>query len=209
MTGNQQSIDVDKPEFWEHCYQQRITPWDQGTFAPPLKTFLDSPYKLPPGKFAVLGCGTGHDSMLLLSYGFEVTGIDFAPSAIQATFQKFQQTGLVGTKAFLLQRNIFDLYEYSGYFDYVLEHTCFCAIHPEDRRRYVYAARDLLKPQGKLLALWWVGERQGGGLPFAITKNELFDLFDPEFSIDISYDPQDSFPNDMGKELITLMTKRT
>ncbi len=199
---------VDKPEFWERCYQQGMTPWDYGSFAPPLKTFLDSPYRMPPGKIAVVGCGTGHDCMLFLQYGYEVTGIDFAPSAIQTTYQKFQSTGLAGTKAYLLQKSIFEIPEYNNYFDYVLEHTCFCSLHPQDRRRYVFAVRDILKPRGKLLGLWYVGEHQGAGLPFTISKNDLFDLFDRDFSIDISYDPQDSFPSEKDKELITLMTRR-
>lgn len=199
---------VDKPDFWERFYKQGMMPWDFGTFAPPLKTFLDSPYRMPPGKVAVLGCGLGHDCMLMLKYGYEVTGIDFAPSAILATYEKIQPTGLAGKRAFLLQKCIFDLGDYTNYFDYILEHNCFCALHLYDRRRYVFCVRDLLKPRGKILGLWFVGEHEGGGLPFSISKNELFDLFDEDFSIDISYDPQDSFPSEQGKELITLMTKR-
>lgn len=208
MTGAKTQYTVDDPEFWEGCYSQRMTPWDYGTHAPPLKTFLESPYKVPPGRLAVLGCGTGHDSLLFLQQGFEVTGVDFAPSAIQSTYQKFQASGLLGSKAYLLQRNIFDLFEYRGYFDYVLEHTCFCSIDPVNRRRYLFAVRDMLKPRGKLIGLWWVGERHGDGLPFSITKNELFDLFDDDFTFDIVYEPQDSFPQDQGKEVLTVMTKK-
>lgn len=207
MTGGSPEIQADDPNFWEQCYQQGITPWEYGTFAPPLKTFLDSPYRMPPGKMAVLGCGTGHDCLLMLQYGYEVTGIDFAASAIHATHQKFIQTGLAGTKAYLLHRNIFDVHEYKGYFDYVLEHNCFCSILPADRRRYFYAVRDLLKPGGKFLALWWVGERVGAGLPYSVSKNEVFDLFNGPFNLEITYDPVDSFPPEQGKEMITLFTK--
>lgn len=199
---------VDKPEFWEQFYQQGKTPWDNGASPPPLQTFLTSPYKMPPGKIAVLGCGSGHDVMLFLQHGFDVTGVDFAPSAVQQTYYKLQPTGLLGTKAFLLQRDIFQLHEYTGYFDYILEHNCFCSLHPQDRRRYLYAVRDLLKPNGKLLALWFVEDRIDGGLPFPVEKSEIFDLFDADFSIDISYEPTNSFPQDQGKELLTLMTRR-
>jgi SAM-dependent methyltransferase len=210
MTGGPDlQPNVDDPNFWEMCYQQGTTPWEYGAYAPPLKTFLDSPYRMPPGKMAVLGCGTGHDCLLMLQYGYEVTGIDFAPSAIRSTHQKFLQTGLAGTKAYLLQRDIFDLHvsEYKGYFDYVLEHTCFCSIFPANRKRYFYTVRDLLKPGGKFLALWFVGDRVGGGLPYSASKNEIFDLFNEAFSLDITYDPADSFPNDQGREMLTLMTK--
>lgn len=209
MTGQEQppTFDIDSPEFWELCYQQGKTPWEYGRHAPPLETFMKSPYRLPPGRIGVLGCGTGYDALFLAQLGYEVVGIDFAQSAINATHQKFLNAGLAGKSAYLLKRNIFDLHEYNQYFDSIFEHTCFCSLDPVHRRRYMYTTRDILKPGGKLLALWWIGEREGGGLPFSVTKDEIFDLYDGVFSFDIVYEPQDSFPADQGKELLTLMTK--
>ncbi|MEZ4537809.1 MAG: methyltransferase domain-containing protein [Cyanobacteriota/Melainabacteria group bacterium] len=209
MTGPEQTptFDIDRPEFWELCYQQGRTPWEYGRHAPPLETFMKSPYRLPPGKVAVLGCGTGHDAVYLAQMGYEVTGIDFAPTAIQSTYQKFVQARVAGKSAFLLQRDIFDLHEYTGYFDSIVEHTCFCSIDPVHRRRYMFATRDLLKKGGKFLAIWWIGERHGEGLPFSVSRDEIFELYDGVFSFDIVYEPQDSFPQDQGKELLTLMTR--
>ena len=209
MTGTQpaQTFDIDSPEFWELCYQQGRTPWEYGTHAPPLETFMKSPYRLPAGNLAVLGCGTGYDALYLAQQGYQVTGIDFAPSAIQATHQKFLQAGLAGKSAFLLQRSIFDLHQYKNYFDSVFEHTCFCSIDPVNRRRYMFTVRDIVKKGGKFLALWFVEERQANNLPFSVSKDEIFELFDGVFSIDIAIEPQDSFPRDQGKELLTLMTK--
>lgn len=210
MTGKLQIPDgIDRPDFWEQFYRHGMTPWDCGAPPPPLCTFLDSPYKMPPGKLLVLGCGTGHDCLLFLKHGFQVTGIDFAPSAIQSTYKKLHPTGLLGTQAYLLQRDIFSIPEYANYFDVVVEHNCFCAIHPQDRRRYAYTVRDLLKSGGKFLALWRIEDRVGGGLPFPVEKSEIFSLFDHDFSIDISYQPTDSFPQDQGLELLTLMSKRS
>lgn len=199
---------VEDPDFWENCYQKGVTPWEQDRPSPPLKTFLESPYKFPPGRVAVLGCGTGNDCMLLIEHGYEVTGIDFAPSAIQATYQKFLQAGVAGSKGYLLQRDLFDIPEYRNYFDVVYEYSCFNSIHKIDRRRYRNAVRDLLKPGGKFLAVWFVGERRSGGLPYSTTQAEIFELFDGSFSIDLSYVPTESFPKLQDKELLTLMTKK-
>src|SRR5262249_4413213 len=124
------NVNPDSSHWWEGLYRAKTTPWDLGIWAPPLRTFLDSPYGLPPGKMLVPGCGTGFDCVLFASRGYEVTGLDFAPSAIEATTKKFEEAGLLGTKGFLLERDLFDIHEYDSYFDYVLEHTCFCAIHP-------------------------------------------------------------------------------
>lgn len=198
---------VETVEFWEGLYQRNITPWELGTFSPPLKTFLDSPYKVPPGQVAVIGCGTGHDALLFAHYGYIVTAFDFAPTAIASTKAKFAQYGYLDKTARTIQQDIFDLHNFRGQFDYVLEHTCFCAIHPARRKNYELIVRDLLKPDGKLIALWWLLERQGSGPPFAVHKDELFELFSSDFRFDMVHEPTDSVPDRKGQELFTLMSK--
>lgn len=207
MTETKKIPTVEKVEFWEELYQNQNTPWDLTSFAPPLKTFLDSPYKVSPGTIAVLGCGTGYDALLFAQYGFEVVAFDFAPSAIAATRAKFEQAGVFNKSAFVIQRDIFDLHQYNGRFDYVLEHTCFCAIHPARRKTYEFIVRDLLKPTGKLIALWWLLDRQGSGPPFSCSKSEIFDLFSDDFKFDIVHDPTDSVAARKGQELFTLMSR--
>jgi SAM-dependent methyltransferase len=200
-------LTVDDSEWWEQLYQAKKTPWDLGKPAPPLLTYLKSPYAVPPGKLAIPGCGNGHDCMPFLASGFEVTGIDFAPSAVRNTFQKFQQTGVAGTKGYLLERNIFDIHEYDGYYDYILEHCMFPALDPSRRRTYVYTLADLLKPGGKVIGLWWLMESKSGP-PFPFTKHDIYELFDTRFNIEIAYAPNDSMPQRKNAELLTVMTKR-
>ncbi|HEY9787825.1 MAG TPA: methyltransferase domain-containing protein [Candidatus Obscuribacterales bacterium] len=197
---------VDDREYWEILYRMQKTPWELNTFSPPLKTFLDSPYKVPPGRIFVAGCGTGHDALFFASRGFEVHGVDFAPSAIRATQQKFQQAGVLNSKGFLLERDVFDMHDYDGYFDYALDHAFFCSIHPSRRKQYAYTLRDLLKPTGKLIAVFWLIERQGGGAPFATTNDDIFATFKELFSFDIVFEPPDSVPSRKGKELFCLMS---
>jgi methyl halide transferase len=197
----------DNIEFWESLYQSRNTPWDLGKPAPPLQTYLSSPYAIPPGRMAVLGCGRGHECLLFAQHGFEVTGIDFAPSAVQETAAKFTQAGCLGKTGFLLEKDVFNLHEYFGYYDYVVEHCLFCAIEPSRRRTYAWTVRDLLKPGGQFVALWWlVAERQGGP-PFHVHKSEIFNLFRDSFLIDIAYEPKDSVNERQGQEFLTVMMR--
>ncbi|HEY9730634.1 MAG TPA: methyltransferase domain-containing protein [Drouetiella sp.] len=198
---------VETVEFWEGLYQRNITPWELGTYSPPLKTFLDSPYRVPAGKVAVLGCGTGFDALLFAYYGYNVVAFDFAPSAVASTRAKLAQYGFLGKNAEVVQKDIFDLYSYRGAFDYVLEQTCFCAIHPARRKNYELMVRDVLKPDGKLIALWWLIDRQGAGPPFPVSKDELFELFSPHFRFDLVHQPTDSVPDRKGKELFALLSK--
>jgi methyl halide transferase len=206
MTAKTTPTSVDQPEFWENLYRTNVTPWDLAGYAPPFRTFLNSPYAVPPGTVAVLGCGAGHECMLFASRGFRVVAIDFAPSAIALTRDKFAKVGILDQSGFVMQRDIFDLHECAGKFDYVVEHTCFCAIHPSRRASYALAVQDLLKIGGKLIALWWLLDKAGGP-PFAVDKHEIFTLFKNNFSFDIVYEPQDSVAGRAGYELFTVMSR--
>jgi SAM-dependent methyltransferase len=197
----------EKVEFWENLYRTKKTPWDLGQVAPPMKTILSSPYAVVPGKMAVLGCGRGYECVLFAQKGFEVTGVDFAPSAVAETTQGFADAGCLGKTGFLLQKDFFELDEYFGYYDYVLEHCAFCAIEPSKRRTYAWTIRDLLRPGGKFIALWWLVPDKKGGPPFSVHKSEIFDLFRNHFSLDIAYEPKDSVKDRRGQEFLTVMTK--
>ncbi|PSB33976.1 methyltransferase domain-containing protein [Chlorogloea sp. CCALA 695] len=167
-------------EYWENRYIEGKTGWDLGQAAPPFVSLLNSPAAPKAGKIAVLGSGSGYDALLFAQRGFEVIGFDFAPSAIASATELAQNSGI---SAQFLQRNIFDLpAEFPHYFDYVLEHTCFCAIEPRLRPAYVNLVKSLLKPSGELIALFWAHNLPGGP-PFGTTTAEIHQYFEPDFKI--------------------------
>jgi methyl halide transferase len=167
------------PEAWEERYQTGQDPWNLGFPAPPLVDLLASAALLP-GSVAVLGCGAGADALLFAEAGFEVMGFDFATSAIDRAQQNALDRNL---PARFLQRDIFVLpAEFPQQFDYVVEHTCFCAIDVTLRADYVRVVKDLLRPQGKLLGLFFTHSRPGGP-PFGVKPQEVLDLFAPHFDI--------------------------
>ncbi|MBE9177842.1 methyltransferase domain-containing protein [Oculatella sp. LEGE 06141] len=167
-------------EFWEQRYQEGTTRWDLGQPAPSFVHLLTSPDAPKPGTIAVLGAGRGHDALLFAAHGFEVTGFDFAASAIAVATANAQAQGL---SAQFLQRDIFALEpEFANRFDYVLEHTCFCAIAPAQRPAYVQLVHTLLRPQGELIAVFWAHDRPGGP-PFGTSLDELRQQFSPGFDI--------------------------
>jgi len=171
-------LSITNPQYWEHRYQEKTDKWDLGQAAPPFASFLASPNAPKSGKMAVIGCGPGHDALLFAQHGLEVTGFDFAPSAI-ASAQKLSQSQ--GISCEFLQRDIFDLpAEFPASFDYVVEHTCFCAILPELRSKYVKTVHSLIKPQGEFIALFWLHNRPDGP-PFGSSLSEIQDLFSPFF----------------------------
>lgn len=165
-------------EFWEGRYQEGTARWDLGQPAPPFVGLLQSDAAPKPGRIAVLGSGRGHDALLFAEHGFDVVGFDFAPSATADAAKAAMDRGL---QAEFLQRDIFALAdEFSQDFDYVLEHTCFCAILPEQRPDYVQLVQQLLKPTGELIGLFWAHARPGGP-PFGVSLANLKALFYPSF----------------------------
>lgn len=167
------------PTFWAEKYQGNYRPpWDLGQAAPPFVEFLASHPELKPGSTAVVGSGLGNDALLFAQRGFEVTGFDFVEAAVAGATQAAAAAGLSAT---FLQRDVFQLgAAFRERFDYVVEHTCYCAIDPNRRGEYVQAVFDILKPGGYFLGLFWCHNRQGGP-PFGSDAGVVCDRFSQGF----------------------------
>ncbi len=169
-----------KPEFWESRYQDNTARWDIGQPALAFVNLLESGDRPSPGRLAALGVGRGHDALWFAEHGFDVVGVDFAPSAIAESQAAAAQRNAA---ADFLQADIFDLPDaLTHQFDYVLEHTCFCAIDPSRRSDYVDVVRRLLKPTGEFIGLFWAHSRPGGP-PFGSSPQEIRSLFSSHFDV--------------------------
>ena len=199
-------VSVDDPEYWEHRYQEGSTRWDLKQASPPLVSLLNLPSTPPVGRVAVLGCGRGYDALLFAAHGFEVIGFDFAHSPITDATALAQATG---SSAKFLQRDIFGLpVEFPNYFDYVVEHTCFCAIDPDKRSAYVQTVYSILKPRGELIGLFFTHQRPGGP-PFGVTVSQIQQYFETNFEILSLLSVTNSVPERLGEEHLGRFRSRT
>jgi len=80
----------------------------------------------------------------------------------------------------------------------VVEHTCYCAIDPSTRDRYLTAIEGALKPGGVLLGLFYNHGRQGGP-PFDTTEADVKSRFS-SFDFERFVRAPDSFPGRSGEE---------
>ena len=78
-------------------------------------------------------------------------------------------------------------------FDWVFEHTLFCAIQPDQRPDYVQAVRRWLKPEGHFLAVYYIIPDKEGP-PFGSTREEILERFSPFFNRLEDWVPR-SYPN--------------
>jgi len=181
---------------WEARYQAHDMPWEKGGPSPGLVDFLAAHSGLPRGTVLVPGCGTGHDVRAWAAAGFTVTGCDLAPSAIQLAREKNDAAGL--TAQFILGDFLADAA--TGPYDWIFEHTLFCAIDPALRDDYVNAVVRRLKAGGGYLAVNYLIPDTDGP-PFGTTREELVRRFSPRFDLQAEWVPR-SYPNRTGLELM-------
>ena len=191
---------------WESRYKSGETPWEKGAPSPGLLEYLETNPPLD-GKILVPGCGWGHDVRAISTPANEVTGLDIAPSAIQGA-DSFAKTG---RETYRLE-DLFNLpSDMRETFDWVWEHTCFCAIDPSMRPAYVQAVSTALKPGGHLLAIFYLdpgNDNEHDGPPFGVTPAQLDAFFSDSFQLVREWLPSRAYPGREGREWMRLLKKR-
>jgi SAM-dependent methyltransferase len=209
--------------YWEARYQSGEMSWEKGAPSPGLVDFLAahpgfgggdalvapaSVLKLrqevrtaateasrPHWTVCVPGCGTGHDVRAWVQAGFDAFGCDIAPSAIRLATERTKAAGL--NAKYQLADFLRD--EPPFQFDWIFEHTLFCAINPGERDDYVRAIRRWLKPDGQYLAVNYLIIEDAEGPPFPVTRDELERRFSPHFELMKDWIPR-SYPTRTGRE---------
>jgi methyl halide transferase len=198
--------DVRTPEFWNALYQSGENGWDLGSSTPVFRRVIQSALVPNSGNAVLLGCGTGHDAILFAEHGYNVTGLDFSPSAIQ------KAKALAREASASVSFQVHDIFSlpssFTSAFDLVVEYVLFCAIDPPQRAQYAEVVRTLLRPGGLFLALFFPIDDRDGGPPFAVDVDETLALFRRSFELLHEEAPPDSIGPRMNKELLTLWRKR-
>ncbi len=184
---------------WEFLYQNGGDGWELGRAAPPLARYLSSQLTLRPGqRVLVLGAGRGHEALVLgrmaQSAAAQIVALDIAPSAVAATREAVAAAGLADVVQ-AVERDLF-LRDEAGplaasSYDLVVEHCCYCAIDPSRRDEYIQQVARLLKPGGRLIALFYCHSYPGGP-PFGASMPELGAQLSTSFVIDHGEVPIDS-----------------
>jgi SAM-dependent methyltransferase len=188
--------------FWNNKYQE----WNANGQAPgweleqptPALTHVLPQLKIPKGRWAVLGSGTGNDAAHLAAQGHLVTSVDISSLAIERAQKKHANLG----SARWVEADAFSFAQKNrGEFDYIFEHTFFCAVDPVRRADVVKAWKQLLAPGGHLLAVFFVMDR-GEGPPFGASEWEIRELLKKDFQFLYWTRWRHSVPARQGKELV-------
>jgi len=132
-------------EFWDQHWSEKRTPWDLGGHTRGLEQRVDRA-QIREKRVLVPGCGGGHDANYLAGLGATVTAVDISSQALAHAARRY------GNAIEWCLGNVLDL-PFENEFDYVWEYTCYCALGPEDRDRYLESVVRSLRLDGKFFGM--------------------------------------------------------
>ena len=130
-----------------------------------------------------VGCGSGADLEHLVEKGFDVTGIDISPAAINLTQKRIDIKKL---SARLLVGDILKMSLGDGKFDFITDRGCFHHIANEKRTIYADTIGDAIKSGGYLLLR---GCRVTGSMWIPLVLDEINLLFPPKRFKNLGFTP--------------------
>lgn len=138
---------------YRQCREQGLTGWFNGQALDDVLSRLDermrAAYLPRSGRVLEMGCGAGDQSLRLAQQGYDVAGVDIAPTSVAWANEKAH---IRGSKVDFRVGDVCDLNGFAdAYFDIVLDGNCLHFVIGADRRRLLHSARRVLKPGGWLL----------------------------------------------------------
>lgn len=139
--------------------------------------------RIAPGKAITLGCGEGRETIYLAKQRFEVTGLDFSPTAIKKARRRAKAAGV--DVPFIVD-DLTNLNHSLGTFDLVMDFGALNDMSQNDRDRYMENVVPLTRSGGFYVMFCF--DRM---LPHA----EVMQRFDELFSIEvIDQSPSSRYP---------------
>jgi len=191
--------------YWSQRYTENQTGWDIGSPSTPIKEYIDQ-LDNKQLKILIPGAGNSYEAEYLFKKGFEqVHVLDIARSPLESLQQRVPSFPAEQ----IIEGNFF---EHQAKYDLILEQTFFCSFPPTQSNRQLYATKmhDLLKPQGKLVGLWFDMPLTGDmeKRPFGGNKEEYLGYLAPFFEVVVFEKCTNSIPPRNGNELFGIFKRK-
>ena len=187
--------------YWEKRYQENRTGWDLGQISTPLKSYINQ-IQNKDIKILIPGAGNGYEAQHLWEVGFKNT---FVLDIAKKPLKNLKNRVPYFPKNRLLNNNFFEV---DDQFDLIIEQTFFCALHPNLREKYIEKMHRLLKPNGKLVGLFFDFPLAEEGPPFGGSLELYESLFQEKFKIKTLEKSTNSVKERIGKELFFIFEKK-
>lgn len=196
------SENISERDYWTNRYHTQQTGWNIGYISTPIKEYIDQ-LEDKFIKILIPGAGNAYEAEYLFQQGFEqIYVLDIAQPPLNNLLTRITDF----PKTQLLQENFF---QHQGQYDLILEQTFFCSFLPtaENRTAYSKKMHELLKPNGKLVGLWFEIPMRDKR-PFGGTKKEYLTYFEPHFQVRTFEQCFNSIPPRQGNELFGIFEKK-
>ena len=105
---------------------------------------------IPVGRAIDLGCGEGSNAIYLAKKGFEVTGVDFSPTAIKRAKSNSQKAGV---EVNFFEEDLTNIHHVSGTFDLLVDFGALNDMNQVDRDLYVQNVLPLTHPGSRFILM--------------------------------------------------------
>jgi SAM-dependent methyltransferase len=164
---------------WNDRYREGFLPWDTGKPSSELQSAY-SRNEIQPGRALELGCGTGTNSVWLAQQGFDVTGIDVAPLAVEQAEKRAQAAGV---KVHFAVADVLHLPDLKGPFAFFFDRGCYHVIRRNAPGQYAPAVASQLASGGRGLILAGNAREPHDPGPPVVTEEQIRDELGMAFRI--------------------------
>lgn len=189
------SVECEATAWFDELYRQAASaadiPWADGQPNPHLVQWLDETGLSDVGRSAlVVGCGLGDDVELLAQRGFDATGFDVSPAAIEWCRERFPDSDAT--------YHVVDLFDppraWIAAFDLVVEIYTLQSLPDPERTAALEAICSFVAPGGSLLAIAQGRDpnEEIGGPPWPLTRDEVLAATDQGLTVVRFEDYEDS-----------------
>jgi len=141
---------------WNESYASGQLPWDTGQPEPVLVEFVTSG-RVRPCPTLEIGAGTGTNAIWMAERGFDVSGIDVSPMAVERAHARMEGRDL---RCRFVALDFLAAPPPDGPFRFVFDRGCFHVFdEPDERQRFAAQVAAALAPGGLWLSL--VGSTEG------------------------------------------------
>ncbi|HEV8087802.1 MAG TPA: class I SAM-dependent methyltransferase [Actinomycetota bacterium] len=154
-------------------------PWDIGRPQPGFRALAED--GALRGRVLDSGCGTGEHALLAASLGFDTTGIDGAPLAIEKANEKARERGI---DVRFVVGDVLDLAAFGEQWDTVLDCGVFHVFDDDDRPVYVESLAAVIPAGGRYFMLCFSDQQPGAAGPRRVSQDEIRASFADGWRVD-------------------------